>query len=93
MRLRVESIKVAGGMIGERASKRCGGRQPVRPDDSIRAQAEILQVRHSTARPTYGVIRSQTTVYNQRDEVVMRSVVNWLARSEHKVGAHAAADR
>jgi acyl dehydratase len=52
---------------------------PVRPDDSIRTQAEILQVRHSAARPNYGVVRSQTTVFNQRDEVVMRSIVNWLA--------------
>jgi len=36
-------------------------------------------VRHSVKRPDYGVVRSRTTVYNQRDEVVMRSVVNWLA--------------
>jgi acyl dehydratase len=78
MRLRVESIKVAGGMIGAGVEE-MRWTQPVRPDDSIRTQAEILQVRHSTARPKYGVIRSQTTVFNQRDEVVMRSVVNWLA--------------
>ena len=52
---------------------------PVRPDDSLRTRAEILDVRLSANRPDYGVVRSQTTVFNQRDVVVMRSVVNWLA--------------
>ena len=78
MRLRVESIQVAGGMIGAGVEE-MRWTHPVRPDDSIRTQAEILQVRHSANRPDYGVVRSRTTVYNQRDEVVMRSVVNWLA--------------
>jgi acyl dehydratase len=78
MRLRVESIKVAGGMIGAGVEE-MRWTQTVRPDDSIRTQAEILQVRHSATRPEYGVIRSQTIVFNQRDEIVMRSVVNWLA--------------
>jgi len=78
MRLRVESIKVAGGMIGAGVEE-IRWTRPVRPDDSLRTQAEILQVRHSVNRPEYGVVRSQTTVFNQRDEVVMRSVVNWLA--------------
>jgi acyl dehydratase len=78
MRLRVESIKVAGGMIGAGVEE-MRWTHPVRPDDSIRTEAEILQVRHSANRPDYGVVRSRTTVYNQNDEVVMRSVVNWLA--------------
>jgi acyl dehydratase len=78
MRLRVESIKVAGGMIGAGVEE-MRWTQPVRPEDSIRTQAEILEVRPSASRPDYGIIRSRTTVYNQRDEMVMRSVVNFLA--------------
>jgi acyl dehydratase len=78
MRLRVESIKVAGGMIGAGVEE-IRWTHPVRPDDSLRTQAEILDVRQSATRPEYGVVRSRTTVFNQRDEVVMRSVVNWLA--------------
>jgi acyl dehydratase len=78
MRLRVESIKVAGGMIGAGVEE-MRWTHPVRPDDSLRTQSEILEVRRSAARPEYGVVRSRTTVFNQRDEVVMRSVVNWLA--------------
>ena len=78
MRLRVESIRIAGGMIGAGVEE-IRWTQPVRPGDSLRTEAEILNVRHSNARPQFGVIRSRTTVYNQRNEVVMRSVVNFLA--------------
>jgi acyl dehydratase len=51
----------------------------VRPGDALRTEAEILSVRHSQSRPAYGVVRSRTTVFNQRNELVMRSVVNFLA--------------
>ena len=78
MRLRVESIHIAGGMIGAGVEE-IRWTQPVRPGDSLRTVAEILDVRHSNSRPTFGVVRSRTMVYNQRDEVVMRSVVNFLA--------------
>lgn len=78
MRLRVESIHVAGGMIGAGVEE-IRWTQPVRPGDSLRTEAEILGVRHSASRPQYGVVRSRTLVYNQRDEIVMRSIVNFLA--------------
>jgi acyl dehydratase len=78
MRLRVQSIKVAGGMIGAGVEEMRWTR-PVRPNDSLRTHAEILHVRRSNSRPTYGIVRSQTTLYNQRDEVVMQAIVNFLA--------------
>jgi acyl dehydratase len=78
MRLRVESIKVAGGMIGAGVEE-IRWTHPVRPDDQIRTEAEILDVRRSATRPEYGIVRSRTTVFNQNNEIVMRSIVNWLA--------------
>jgi acyl dehydratase len=78
MRLRVESIRVAGGMIGAGVEE-IRWTQPVRPGDSLRTEAEILNVRGSASRPSFGIVRSRTTVFNQREEVVMRSVVNFLA--------------
>jgi acyl dehydratase len=78
MRLRVESIHIAGGMIGAGVEE-IRWTQPVRPGDSLRTEAEILSVRHSASRPAFGVVRSRTIVFNQRDEVIMRSVVNFLA--------------
>ena len=78
MRLRVESIQIAGGMIGAGVEE-MRWTQAVRPGDSLRTEAEILIVRLSASRPDFGVVQSRTITYNQRDEVVMRSVVNFLA--------------
>lgn len=78
MRLRVQSMTVAGGMIGAGVED-IRWTQAVRPDDTLRTEAEIQQVRRSSRRPNYGIVRSRTTVYNQRNEVVMRSTVNFLA--------------
>ena len=78
MRLRVQSITVAGGMIGAGVEE-MRWTQAVRPNDVLRTEAEILSVRHSERRPTFGVVRSRTLVFNQRDEIVMRSVVSFLA--------------
>ena len=78
MRLRVESIHIAGGMLGAGVEE-IRWTAPVRPNDSLRTEAEILSVRHSRSRPEYGVVRSRTTVYNQRNELVMRSIVTFLA--------------
>jgi acyl dehydratase len=78
MRLRVESINVSGGMIGAGVEE-MRWTQPVRPNDILRTQAEILETRRLSRRQDFGLIRSRTTVFNQRDEVVMKSIVNWLA--------------
>lgn len=78
MRLRVESIKVKGGMIGAGVEE-LRWTHPVHPDDKLRTESEILDVRRSNSRPGYGVIRSRTTVFNQENDIVMKSIVNWLA--------------
>lgn len=78
MRLRVQSIKVAGGMIGAGVEE-MRWITPVRPDDTIRTESEVLSTRLSVNRPTFGVIRSRTTVFNQNNDLVMRSIVNFLA--------------
>src|ERR1700753_2570372 len=62
MRLRVESIKIAGGMIGAGVEE-IRWTMPVRPGDALRTEAEIMSVRHSQSRPTFGVVQSRTTVF------------------------------
>lgn len=52
---------------------------PVHPEDKLRTESEILDVRRSASRPGYGVVRSRTTVFNQNNKTVMKSMVNWLA--------------
>ncbi len=78
MRLRVESIKVFGGMIGAGVEE-MRWTEPVRPGDSIRTEIEVVSVRHSASRPTYGVVRTRTLAFNQDNKTVLRSTVNFLA--------------
>ena len=78
MRLRVSSIKVSGGMIGAGAEE-MRWTEPVRPGDTLRTEIEVVGVRHSNSRKDYGVVRTRTLAFNQRDQVVLRSTVNFLA--------------
>jgi acyl dehydratase len=78
MRLRVESITVAGGMIGAGVEE-MRWTTPVRPGDTIRSEIEVLGVRRSQSRTDYGIVRTRSTAYNQRNEVVLRATVNFLA--------------
>jgi acyl dehydratase len=78
MRLRVQSIEVSGGMIGAGVEE-MRWTEPVRPGDTLRTEIEVVGVRHSTSRKAYGIVRTRTLAYNQRNEVVMRSTVNFLA--------------
>ncbi len=55
--------------------------------DWLRTETEILSARRSASRPVIGVIKSRTLVYNQRDELVMRSVVNFIAPLRDPPGA------
>lgn len=78
MRLRVESLTVAGGMVGAGVEE-IRFTQPVRPGDWLHTETEIFSARRSASRPELGVVKSSTLVFNQRDEVVMRSVVSFIA--------------
>jgi acyl dehydratase len=78
MRLRVSSIQVAGGMIGAGAEE-MRWTEAVRPGDSIRTEIEVVGVRLSRRRSDYGVVTTRTLAYNQRDQVVLRSTINFLA--------------
>ena len=78
MRLRVQSIRIAGGMIGAGVEE-MRWTAPVRPGDTIRTEIEVVGVRQSNSRPDYGVVRTRSLAFNQRHEVVLRSTVNFLA--------------
>jgi acyl dehydratase len=78
MRLRVLSIQVRGGMIGAGAEE-MRWTEPVRPGDTIRTEIEVIGVRHSNSRKDYGVVRTRTLAYNQNEQIVLRSTINFLA--------------
>jgi len=78
MRMRVQSVQVVGGMIGAGVEE-IRWTEPVRPGDTLRTESEVVGVRPSNSRKDFGIVRLKTLTYNQRDEVVMRSTVNFLA--------------
>ena len=78
MRLRVQSLPVFGGMIGAGVDE-MRWTEPVRPGDVIRTEIEVIGARLSNRRKDYGVVKTRTLAFNQRDQVVLRSTVNFLA--------------
>ncbi|SDR24338.1 Acyl dehydratase [Rhizobiales bacterium GAS191] len=68
MRLIVESVPFAGGVIGS------GGElswpRPVRPGDSLHVVSEVLEVTPSRSKPERGMVVMRSTTLNQNGETV-----------------------
>ena len=76
MRLLVESdLKPAGGIVGAGFDEFRWPR-PVRPGDTLRIEAEVLEMQPSRSRPGQGVIKVRTTTLNQHDEAVQVTIGN-----------------
>ena len=82
MRMRVENIKVHGGMIGAGVEE-IRWTEPVRPGDVLRTESEVIALRPSRKRPQYGLVTIFTNTFNQRNQVVMKSTVRFLAPMRH----------
>jgi acyl dehydratase len=55
--------------------------RPVRPGDTLRLRATIMDVRASQSRPDRGLVRTRGELLNQHDEVVLSLLaVNFLRR-------------
>ena len=78
MLMRVENIKVHGGMIGAGVEE-IRWTEPVRPGDTLRTESEVIALRPSQKRPQYGLVTIFTNTFNQNDQVVMKSTVKFLA--------------
>ncbi|MCF7911484.1 MAG: MaoC family dehydratase [Candidatus Cloacimonetes bacterium] len=51
---------------------------PVFIGDTIRAETEILNVRRSRSKPDRGIVRVQTSAYNQKNQLVLTFIRNVL---------------
>ena len=78
MRMRVETIRVHGGMIGAGVEE-IRWTEPVRPGDSLHTETEVIGIRVSKKRPELGLVTIHTNTFNQRNEIVMKSTVKFLA--------------
>ncbi len=74
MRLLVENeLKPAGGIIGAGFDELRWPR-PVRPDDELRVESEVLEVRPSQSRPNEGLLKLWMTTLNQNGEAVQVAI-------------------
>lgn len=78
MRLRVDTIRVRGGMIGAGVEE-IRWTEPVRPGDTLRTEMEIVGLRKSQKRPELGLVTLFTLTFNQNNVVVMKSTIKFLA--------------
>jgi acyl dehydratase len=76
MRLLVDSeFKAANGLIGAGFDELRWPR-PVRPDDELRIEVEVLEIRPTKSRPDIGFVKFRLTTLNQKDEAVQVGVCN-----------------
>jgi acyl dehydratase len=74
MRLLVDSeLKPAGGILGAGIDE-LRWLRPVRPNDEIRVESEVLEVTAPQPGRQHGTLRVRTITLNQRDEPVMSYV-------------------
>lgn len=78
MRLRVQTIRVTGGMVGA-GIEEIRWTKPVRPGDVLRVREEVVATRLLNSRPQYGLLKMISTTSNQQGEVVMTMKVSALA--------------
>jgi len=80
MRLLVESeFRPAGGFIGA-GCEELRWPKPVRPDDVLHVECEVLEVRASKSRPEQGIVKMRNTTFNQHGEPVQIFVVNQIVQ-------------
>ena len=79
-------LKLAGGIVGAGVDDLRWPR-PVRPDDELRVESEVLELRASRSRPDQGVVRLRITTLNQDSEPVQVFVANLIVhrRPDHEV--------
>lgn len=53
-------------------------KKPVYPGDTLRVESKLIFKRRMKSRPEIGLMKTEQTVYNQNDEVVMTMVSNGM---------------
>jgi acyl dehydratase len=83
MRLFVQMLNCAEGAIGLGVDEL---RWPnaVKPNDVLQVEVEIIDLRESRSKPTYGVVRLRYVTTNQRGEIVQTMFASALVRRKKK---------
>jgi acyl dehydratase len=77
MKLLVESLPLAGGVIG--AGSEISWPRPTRPGDVLHVVSTIMEIAPSRSRPDRGIVTVQSDTLNQHGDLCQRSVARLLA--------------
>lgn len=77
MRMMVETMPIAGGLIG--AGGEISWPRPTRAGDVLHVECTIEEIRPSRSKPDRGMVLMRCETLNQRGEVAQLFVVNMLA--------------
>jgi acyl dehydratase len=77
MKLLVESLPLAGGVIG--AGSEITWPRPTRPNDVLHVVSTIIEVAPSRSKPDRGIVTVRSDTLNQDGELCQRSVARLLA--------------
>ena len=57
--------------------------KPVYPEDTLITKVEVLEKKLSSKNPNKGTVRTHQTVLNQKDEIVMTWISNFMIKSKN----------
>ena len=62
---------------------------PVRPEDDLRLEVELIEKRLSRSKPDRGIVKTRVTLFNQRGEAVMSQFDTIMLRLRNPASAGA----
>src|SRR3984893_13016701 len=83
MRLFVQALNFAEGAIGLGVDE-LRWPNPVRPNDVLQVETEIVDLRESRSKPSHGVVRLRYVTTNQRGEIVQTMAASALVLRARK---------
>jgi len=79
MRLLVDHYLSAEASLGSAGLDELRWPHPVRPGDTLRVRATVVEARRSLSKPDHGIIKTMIEAVNQDDRTVMRATaINFM---------------
>jgi acyl dehydratase len=75
-----ETGAISASSLGSPGLDEIRWKRPVRPGDTLRVVAEVIEARPSTSKPDRGIVRLLYTTFNQDGEAVMSLIGNQFLR-------------
>jgi len=81
-RLFIQSGLLASSSMGSPGIDELRWLAPVRPGDTLRTEAEVLEVKPSNSKPDRGILRLRYVAINQHGEAVLSFIVNHFLKRQ-----------